>query len=367
MAEREAACSAAFRGTMLKVMSLRHLGSQAGRSWLVSLALLVAGVGVTLPASADTPTPAETAKAKKQLEKGQALYKKGKLDEAYAAFSAAHDIVPDPKATLMMARVQRDRGELLKAHDTYQTALREAQDAEAQGQAKRATADEIQRELRELGNVLGWLTVEIPHAPSGTRVSLDGRDVTSQLGSPIRVEPGPIVVEAKAPGGLAKEQKVTVKAGETANVEITFAAWSDSDAALAEDPEQKPAEREEREDDAKESSGGSRTPAYIAAGVGVVGLATFGVFGLLANAKYNELIDKCPDSHCAPDLEDTKKAGKTFQAIGNIGLIVGAAGAATAVTLFIIGKPSKPSSSAATLPAKVSLGVGSVQVSGSFQ
>src|SRR5690242_15564274 len=129
MTRREAACSTAFRGTMMKVMSLGHLGSQAGRSWVVSLALLVAGVGVTLPASAEAPTPAETAKAKKQIDKGQTLYKKGKLDEAYAAFSAAHDIVPDPKATLMMARIQRDRGELLKAHDTYQTALREAQDA----------------------------------------------------------------------------------------------------------------------------------------------------------------------------------------------------------------------------------------------
>ena len=91
------------------------------------------------------------------------------------------------------------------------------------------------------------------------------------------------------------------------------------------------------------------------------------MFGLLANAKYNELIDKCPDSHCPADLEDTKKAGKTFQAIGNIGLIVGAAGAATAVTLFIVGKPSKPASSARAVPAKVSLGLGTVQLSGSFQ
>jgi tetratricopeptide (TPR) repeat protein len=350
-------------------MSLRRLESRAVRSWLLGFALLGAVVSVTPQAAAEgTATPAEAAKAKKQIERGQALYKKGKLDEAYAAFSQAHDIAADPKATLMMARIQRDRGELLKAHETYQTALKEAQAAEAQGQSKRATADEIQRELRELGSVLGWLTIEVPHAPSGTRVSIDGRDVTAQLGSPIHVEPGPMVVEAKAPGGLAKEQKVTVKAGETANVEITFAAWSDNEAALAEDTNEKPAEREERDDDAKsKSSGGSRAPAYVAAGVGVAGLATFAVFGLLANSKYNELIDKCPDKQCPPDLEDTKKAGKTFQAIGNIGLIVGAAGAATAVTLFIIGKPSRPSSSARAVPAKVSLGLGTVALSGSFQ
>jgi len=354
----------------MSLMSLRRFGSSATWSRLLVLALLGAAVTVTVPASADssTPTSAETAKAKKQLDHGQKLYKQGKLDEAYAAFQASHETVADPKATLMMARIQRDRGELLKAHETYKSALREAQDAQAQGQSRRATQDEIERELRELGNVLGWLTVEIPHAPSGTRVSIDGRDVTSQLGSPIRVEPGPIVVEAKAPGGLAKEQKVTVNAGETANVEITFAAWSDNDAALAEEADAKPAEREEHDDDAKgKSSGPSRAPAYIAAGVGVAGFATFAVFGLLANSKYNDLIDGCPDKQCPADLEDTKKSGKTYQAVGNIGLIVGAVGAATAVTLFIVGKPSQPASSARAVPAKVSLGLGTVQFSGSFQ
>lgn len=336
----------------------------------MACALLGASVTVAVPVSADPaqPTAAETAKLKKQLDHGQKLYKQGKLDEAFAAFQAAHEIVADPKASLGMARVQRDRGELLKAHATYQTALKEAEDADAHGQSKRATADEIQRELRELGNVLGWLTIEVPHAPSGTRVAIDGRDVTAQLGSPIRVEPGPMVVEAKAPGGLAKEQKVTVKAGETANVEITFAAWSDNEAALADESNEKAAPREENEEDAKSSSsGGSRAPAYIAAGVGLAGFATFAVFGLMANSKYNELVDKCPDLHCPPDLEDTKNTGKTYKAVGNIGLIVGVVGAGTAVTLFIIGKPSKPASSARAVPAKVSLGLGTVALSGSFQ
>jgi len=351
-------------------MSLRRLGSRASRSWLVVLALVGATITAAVPASADSgaPTVAETNKAKKQLEHGQKLYKQGKLDEALAAFQSSHDLVADPKASLGMARVQRDRGELLKAYGTYQTALKEAQEPDAKGQSRRAVADDIQREQRELGNVLGWLTIEVPHAPSGTRVSIDGRDVTSQLGSPIRVEPGPMVVEAKAPGGLAKEQKVTVKAGETQNVEITFAAWGDNEAALADESNEKAAPKEEHDEDAKsDASGGSRAPAYIAAGVGVAGFATFAVFGLMANSKYNKLVDGCPNLHCPPELEDTKNTGKTYKAVGNIGLIVGAVGAATAVTLFIIGNPSKSKSEARVLPAKVSLGLGSVVLSGSFQ
>jgi hypothetical protein len=333
---------------------------------LVLFGTLAGSLGVVTPAWADdsAPTAAETSKAKQELDKGQKLYKKGKLDEAYAAFEASHDAVADPKASLMMARIQRDRGELLKAHATYESALREAQGAEAQGKSRRATADEIKRELSELSNVLGWLTIEVPHAPSGTRVTIDGRDVTAQLGAPIRVEPGPMVVSATVPGGVAKDQNVTVKAGETASIEISFSAWSDSDAALAEDPEASPKPADD--DDAKpDKSGHSRAPAWIAGGVGVAGLATFAVFGILANSKYKDLEASCVDGHCPPDLEDAQSSGKAFQTVANIGLIVGAVGVGTAVTLFIIGGGSDKPSSEARAP-KLRVGLGSVELGGSF-
>jgi len=348
-------------------MALRPTSTRAHLLRLLAFSTLAGSVCVAPPAWADgsAPTAAETSKAKQELDKGQKLYKQGNLDEAFAAFEASHEAVADPKASLMMARVQRDRGELLKAHATYETALREAQGAEAHGKSRRATADEIKRELGELSNVLGWLTIEVPHAPSGTRVTIDGRDVTAQLGAPIRVEPGPMVVSATVPGGVAKDQNVTVKAGETASVELSFSAWSDSDAALAEEPEASP--KPVDDDDGKhDQAGQSRAPAWIAGGVGVAGLATFAVFGILANSRYSDLEASCVDGHCPPDLEDTQNSGKAFQTVANIGLIVGAVGVGTAVTLFVIGGPSaKPSSSEARAP-KLRVGIGSVELGGSF-
>lgn len=347
-------------------MATRSTRFRAPLSRLLGVALLATSFGVAVPARADTPpTQSELSKAKRELDKGQKLYKQGKLDEAYAAFEASHDAVKDPKATLMMARIQRDRGELLKAHHTYENALAEAQEAEASGKSHRATADQIKRELGELSNVLGWLTIEVPHAPSGTRVSIDGRDVTAQMGKPIRVEPGPMVVEATVPGGVAKSQNVTVKAGETASVEITFSAWSDSDAALAQEPEATP---KHDEDDRKhdKSSGPSRAPMWIAGGVGVAGFATFAVFGILANSKYKDLDEHCPDAHCLPEWQDIGDQGKAFQTVANIGLVVGAVGVATAATLFVIGPPKEKPAEEATLP-KLRVGLGSVSVSGSFQ
>lgn len=349
-------------------MALPSSSTRAHVSRLALGATLAGVLCVVTPAWADgaAPTAAESAKAKKELDKGQKLYKQGKLDDAFAAFEASHEAVADPKASLMMARIQRDRGELLKAHATYEAALREAQAAEAQGKSRRATADEIKRELAELSNVLGWLTIEIPHAPSGTRVSIDGRDVTGQLGTPIRVEPGLMVVAATVPGGVAKNQNVTVKAGETATVEVSFSAWSDSDALLAEDPE--PAAKRDPDDDAKPdpSSGQSRAPAWIAGGVGVAGLATFAVFGILANSKYSDLEASCTDGHCPPELEDTQSSGKAFQTVANIGLVVGAVGVATSVTLFVIGGPGKTAPAAEAHAPKLRVGLGSVELEGSF-
>jgi hypothetical protein len=347
-------------------MALRSQRSRAPLPRLVAVALLASSNSVVMPVRADTaPTQAELAKAKRELDRGQKLYKQGKLDEAYTAFQESHDAVADPKASLMMARIQRDRGELLKAHSTYEAALREAQDAEASGKSRRATADEIKRELGELSNVLGWLTIEVPHAPSGTRVSIDGRDVTSQMGKPIRVEPGPMVVEATVPGGVAKSENVTVKAGETASIEIKFSAWSDSDAALAQEPEATPKHADD-EQKADKSSGESRAPMWIAGGVGVAGFATFAIFGILSNSKYKDLDEHCPDGHCYPDYQDIGDQGKTFQTVANIGLVVGAVGVATAATLFVIGPSKAKPAEEARLP-KLRVGLGSVALSGSFQ
>jgi len=173
-------------------------------------------------------------------------------------------------------------------------------------------------------------------------------------------------VTAKVPGGVAKDQNVTVKAGETATVEVSFSAWSDSDDLVAEDPEETPAHADDNDEKEDKSSGSSRAPAWIAGGVGVAGLATFAVFGILANSKYSDLEASCTDGHCPPDLEDTQSSGKAFQTVANIGLIVGAVGVATSVTLFVIGGPAKTEPSADARLPQVRVGLGSVELKGSF-
>jgi len=73
----------------------------------------------------------------------------------------------------------------------------------------------------------------------------------------------------------------------------------------------------------------------------VAGLATFAVFGALANAKYGDLDAACGGGPCPPARRDDIDAGKRDQTIANVGLAVGLIGAAGAVTLFVISAPKR--------------------------
>ena len=340
------------------------------RSLLFVALLGSLAVAPAVRAETSAPTVAEKAKAKRSLERGQKLYKAGKLEEAQAAFRESHDAVPDPKALLMIARCQRDNGELLKAHDTYKAAQEEADAAAARGEARRATTDEIRKDQRELDGILGWVTIELSHAPSGTHVTIDGRDVTGELGGPIRVAPGPVVVVGTTSSGVEKSQKLSIRAGQTANVELSFTWSGRSDEALANAPDEggeQPSQPEPEPTHKRSKGGKSNAPIWVAGGATVAGAAVFGIFGVLANGKFKELKDGCVDKHCPDYLENNKDEGQMFQTVANVGLVVGVVGLGTAITLFALGGPSDAAPYEQSSLPKLKVGLGSVELSGSFQ
>ena len=360
--------------------SLRTFARTVAVRALLAIILTSAATTVSSSAHADSASPsaAAKAKAKRAFDRGEKLYQGGKFEEAAAAFQESYDEARDPKALMMVARIQRDNGELLKARATYQQAQEVAEAAEATGQGSRAPVDEIKNELRDIDGVLGFITIELSHAPPGTRVSIDDSDVTSQLGKPIRAEPGPLVVTATAPGGVEKSENAMVKAGQSSSVTLSFGWSSKSDEALADaredEDEPPPPPKKQPEPDSKQPANTKRTLAWVAGGVGVVGISAFAVFGSLSASKFKQLAGDCPDNHCDPSLEDDKNAGKTFQTVANVGLVVGAVGLGAAITLFAIGGPrdaahgdkhaahgEKPAQ------AKLELGLGRVALSGSFQ
>lgn len=341
----------------------------------LALAVASAPITVTAPAYAGSapPSAADKVKAKRAFDRGQEHYQAGQLEEAIAAFQESYEAVADPKALLMLARVQRDGGEVMKARTTCQKARDLAVADAAQGRENRAALEEIDNELRDLDGVLGFISIVLSHAPPGTRVSIDDGDVTSELGNPIRAEPGPLVVTATTPDGIEKSANTTVKAGQTSSVTLSFPWSGKSDAALAaaprEEGEEPPVapEKEVAPSEAHPSST-KRTLTWVAGGVGLAGLASFAVFYPLAGSKFEKLEGACPQNHCDPSLESDKNAGKTFQTLANVGLVVGVVGLGAAVTLFAIGGESSPAAqNNHATRTKLELGLGRVALSGTFQ
>ncbi len=122
------------------------------------------------------------------------------------------------------------------------------------------------------------------------------------------------------------------------------------------------------------ASNGMRIGAYVALGVGVVGVGAGTIFGLGAKSKYedaNELTrNNCPDSgpcELEPALFDKReqlgKDGDRSKTLSLVGFIVGGAGVATGITLFVLSSKKEQPTAAKVEPY---LSLGELGMRGSF-
>jgi tetratricopeptide (TPR) repeat protein len=99
---------------------------------------------------------------------------------------------------------------------------------------------------------------------------------------------------------------------------------------------------------------------WTAAGVGLVGFASFGVFGALARSRFESLESHCNPLPCPASETGHVESGHEYQTIANISLAIGITGAVAGVTLYVLGRPRN-------LPyGQLELGLNSVRFSGAF-
>jgi hypothetical protein len=312
-------------------------------------------------------TEAEKREAEKKLAEGKRLVDQGKFEQAIQRFREAHGIVRNPKATMMIAKVHRDTGDLLVARTEYRQALEEAEAAVGVDPKYRPILDAIRKDLEGIDGVIGKLKVKLVHAPPGTTVTIDGEPVdTATLPDAHLVMPGSITVLATAPDGSVSRKVVTVNAGQSTSVELAFARERAPATFFSGNGEGSGDESEGTSgDSATSASGNGRAPAWVAGGVGLAGIATFGVFGVLSKSKYDELKEACASNHCSPERADDIEDGKTFQTVANVGLGVGIVGVVTGAALFLFTTPSKPDAGKST-SLSLRAGFRSLVVQGSF-
>jgi hypothetical protein len=302
-------------------------------------------------------TAAQKKDAQSKFLKAMTEYEAKHLDKALAGFKASYDIVASPNSHYMIARTLRDLGKLPEAATEYQGVIDEAGKDTRYGD----TLASAKSEFDELKTRLAFVTVQVMGAGPDAKVEVGGRQLdASKIGTPMIVEPGTVTVVLRTAKGEEKKT-VTAAVGKTESVSFDLTA-----APAPTTPG--PAKDQPGSATVDSKNFGMRQWGYVAGGVGAAGLVTFGIFGLMNNAKYNDPNDNCTGGHCSPDRSNDIDTGKKYQTIANVGLVVGIVGIGTGTVLYVLGGKKKPAEQAATATRvpQVMVGPGSVLVTGRF-
>jgi len=72
-------------------------------------------------------------------------------------------------------------------------------------------------------------------------------------------------------------------------------------------------------------------------GIGVLGMGTFAVSGILANERFSDIEEECSGNRCPDEsYNDSIQAGRTMDTVANVGLAVGLLGLVTGGVLIAI-------------------------------
>ncbi|HZF48634.1 MAG TPA: CDC27 family protein [Polyangiaceae bacterium] len=354
--------------------------SRMGAWMLVALIFAVAA-----PASAQKSggargsAEAGAPSAKQLYASAQKLFDKGRYAEALVAFRQAHNASSSPNARLMIGHCLVALGKNAEAYEEMAATMREAAQL-AEGDRKYApTRDAAAMQVAQLEPKVGKVIVEIQDR-AGVTVTLNGeRLVPEKLGLPIAVDPGTASVGAVHIDGRTVSRELSVKAGATERVTLTFseARSAGGDGARA-TPAPLPQPPEDQGGEDKTSGGGVRTAGFVVASLGVAGMAVFGVTGMMARSRFATLETECGGRRCAdPKYADVVDTGMFLTTTANIGLIAGAAGLVGGGLMILLGGPSDTPPASGSAPAggrgvirgaalTVSPGGASVQVTATF-
>ncbi len=312
-------------------------------------------LGAASPARADgvlpaMATPVQREQAQARFARGKELMAKKQYDQALVEFRASHEIVSSPNTRLEISRCLRAMGRPVAAYAEFGRTAVEAKELVGQDNRYQRAYDAATAERAEIEPQLGFVALTISNPTDATTVSVGGEEIRRAAWD----EPAPVVAGATeivvtTPGHAPVRRTVTLTAGQRTAMTID----AQSGELLGGPPPAEPAPVAEPSGD-----GSLRLWAYVAGGVGVAGIATFAIAGLMAHSTYDDLNAACNGGPCPPDKSGEISSGKTQQTIANVGLGVGLAGLATGATLFVLSLPrSAPAPSAAVVASPGWVGV----------
>jgi serine/threonine-protein kinase len=324
----------------------------ANRATLVLATLLLAA-----PALADEgPPPRDNrARAQQLFDSALADAAGGNFAAACPKFQASQDADPKPSTLLNLASCYEKNGQSASAWGAFREAEGLARKA---GRADWETTAHARAELLERKLVRLTVQVEAGSRVAGLAVTRDGAKLTpGEWGVSIPVDPGEHVVAATAPGRAPWETHVGVAVDATITVPMLELV---PEAPLPAAPVAAPSV-------APHALASwwtpLRTAGVVTAGVGVLGMATGAIVGLVAKGNYDDARARCTDGARACPASAVRDSSSAYDlsTVGTVVFVIGAAAAAAGVALTILA-PSRaetPRSSASLL-----VGPGSASVVG---
>jgi hypothetical protein len=293
--------------------------------FLVS-ALCVSGVA----RAQDSRDPAA---AEALFRQGRAASEKQDFKTACAKFRESNRLDPAVGTVFNIADCEEKLGRLATSWTLFQEVVQRLPPADN----RRAIAEQRAAKLEPR---VPKLSIHLQAAERGEiTVRRDGVSLGSaSLDTALPVDPGEHVVVVEAPGTEPAEFRAQVGEGESAVLAVTPGARLGT------------AEQPKPPTSASKAPPPNRTAAYVVGAVGIAGLVTGAIAGVLVLDKKSTVNSECVGKQCSQAGLDAANAGKTLGVITTAGLVTGVVGLGAASYLFVsVPSPAESAHSSAYL------------------
>jgi hypothetical protein len=307
------------------------------------------------PALAADPSAADKETSRNLYAEGMHLLDVHDYAGAERACRGAHSIVQVPPASVCLGRALDRLGRLVEARDAFMEA---AHYPEAAGEPKvfaeaRTTAG---AEADKLATRIPTLVITVTGAPdtAALKATIDGAAIgTDTVRLPRKVDPGKHIVIVSAPGFRQARSEVNAVEGQEQRVAVSLEPAPKDEAAVLSAPSSAPL-----------APASSKVPAFIALGVGGVGVVVGSIFGVVALSDASSLKAQagCPSS-CPASARSQIDSLHGAQWISDVGLGIGVVGLGVGAALLFTAHV--PEGSPAT-SLGLDIGPGGVGVHGGF-
>jgi hypothetical protein len=290
---------------------------------------LGAALTMTCPAYADESSPAQVA-----YERGVEAFRAGDFSGACQLLAQSYHLEPLPGVLFTWATCELRAERLASAAAHYADfldAVSHLSPAEraAQEERRRSAQQERAHILPELPYLTVVVSASVQHSSSVLR---DGVPLPpSAQGQEVPVDPGEHSIVFVGPDGTRTEQRVVLAKREHKTIVLGFANAREADRAARPRSQPLPV--------AAATEHQTSPWVYVTGGVGVAGVLTGSIAGLMALRDKGVVDSDCNGPACTSRGKDAADAAKTEATVSTIGFGVGLAGLVSSVIIYLADTP----------------------------